>query len=134
MTSLNKVKDKIRGKTPIRQFIFKIVGEIRRGYRPEKIILFGSHAYGQPTKDSDIDLFIIKETDRPRWQRFVEVSKLLFKISNDVSVEPLVFTPEELRERITIGDPFILEILQKGEVLYDRAAEVDARMVSAGGK
>lgn len=132
MVSLNKVKDKVRGKTPIRRYIVKIVDEIRRGYRPEKIILFGSYAYGQPTKDSDIDLFIIKETDRPRWERFVEVSKLLFKISNDMSVEPLVFTPAELGERISIGDPFILEILQKGEVLYDRATEVSARVVSAG--
>ena len=131
MVSLNKVKDRVRGKTPIRQLIFKIVNEIRCGYQPEKIILFGSYACGRPTKDSDIDLFIIKETDRPRRERFVEVSKLLFKISSDVSVEPLVFTPEELRERITIGDPFILEILQKGEVLYDRAAEIDARVVSA---
>lgn len=132
MVSLNKVKDRVRGKTPISQFIFRIVNEIRRGYRPEKIILFGSYAYGQPTRDSDIDLFIIKETDRPRRERFVEVSKLLFKISNELSVEPLVFTPEELRERIVIGDPFILEIMQKGEVLYDRATEVSARVVSAG--
>jgi len=120
MTSSNKVKDRVRGRTPIRQLIFKIVNEIREEYKPEKIILFGSYACGQPTKDSDIDLFIIKATDRPRRERFVEVSKLLFKISSDVPVEPHVFTPEELRERITIGDPFILEILQKGEVLYDR--------------
>ncbi len=128
MVSVNKVKGR---QTPIRQFIIKIVDEIRRGYRPEKIILFGSYAYGQPTRDSDIDLFIIKETDRPRRERFVEVSKLLFKISNELSVEPLVFTPEELRERIVIGDPFILEIMQKGDVLYDRATEVSTRVVSA---
>ncbi len=65
------VKDK-----KIRKIISEVVEKIKRDYQPEKIILFGSYAYGTPTEDSDIDLFIIKDTDKRRVDRFVEVSTL----------------------------------------------------------
>jgi len=49
--------------------ISEIVNKIAFGYNPEKIILFGSYAAGNPSEDSDLDLFVIKETDLPRPQR-----------------------------------------------------------------
>jgi predicted nucleotidyltransferase len=48
-----------------REIIKDIVQKLITGYKPEKIILFGSPAYGAPREDSDIDLLIIKETDTP---------------------------------------------------------------------
>lgn len=46
------------------QEIKKITNQIKKKYKPEKIILFGSFAYGEATKDSDVDLFIIKKNER----------------------------------------------------------------------
>jgi len=53
--------------------ISEIVNKIVIGYNPDKIILFGSYAYGNPKEDSDLDLFVIKDTDVPRPQRTVQV-------------------------------------------------------------
>lgn len=96
-----------------------IVQRIIDNYRPEKIILFGSLAYGNPTDESDIDLFIIKDDSKRRIDRFCEVMKLLRDIKG-ISIEPIVFTNEELQERLNLEDDFILEIINKGKVLYER--------------
>ena len=48
--------------TSVRKIINEIVDRISKGYKPKKVILFGSYAYGEPTEDSDIDLLIIKNT------------------------------------------------------------------------
>jgi len=109
------VKDK-----ETRELILRIVDRIKRKYEPEKIILYGSYAYGKPTEDSDIDLFIVKETDKRRVDRFVEVSRLIYERGRRVSISPLVYTPKELEERLSLGDDFVEEVLTKGEVLYAR--------------
>lgn len=97
--------------------ISKIVEKIKKEYQPEKIILFGSYAYGKPTEDSDIDLLIIKESNKRRIDRFCEVRKIIRDIKG-ISVQPVVFTRAEINKRLKIGDDFIKEILKKGEVLY----------------
>ena len=56
--------------------ISEIISKIANGYKPEKIILFGSYATGNPTEDSDLDLFVIKETDLPKPDRTVQVRKI----------------------------------------------------------
>ncbi len=104
----------------LRKLILEIVDRIKREYEPERIILYGSYAYGKPTEDSDIDLFIVKDTDKRRVDRFVEVSRLLYDRERRISIFPLVYTPEELEERLSIGDDFVEEVLTKGEVLYAR--------------
>jgi len=104
--------------TRLRKIITKIVDRILRGYKPKKIILFGSYAYGEPTEDSDIDLLIIKNTDKRPIDRWIEVKRLLRDISRTVPVSPLVYTEKEIEERIAIKDFFIEEIFEKGDVLY----------------
>ena len=86
---------------------------------PDIIILFGSYAYGTPTQDSDIDLFIIKDDNRRRVDRFCEVRKISRDIEG-VSIMPIVFTNGELAKRLRLEDDFILEIVKKGRVLYER--------------
>lgn len=98
--------------------IDKIVRQLIDAYRPEKIILFGSYAYGEPHKDSDIDLLIIKKTSRPFIDRLVQVRKILTDPNRSVPLETIVLTPEELNARLRIGDQFIQEIVTRGEVLY----------------
>jgi len=105
--------------TKVQEIILKMVERLKRVYQPNKIVLFGSYAYGQPDRDSDIDLLIIKDTpDRPIDRR-VAVSRIVFDPKRLVPFEPLVLTPQELQERLASGDLFLEEILTKGEVLYE---------------
>jgi predicted nucleotidyltransferase len=101
-----------------RKLIDEIVRKIVKEYQPEKIILFGSYAYGKPHSDSDIDLLIIKETEERPIDRRVAVRKILSNPSLHTPIESLVLTPEEIKKRQTIGDQFIEEILRRGKVLY----------------
>ena len=101
----------------IKETISHIVERIRDRYKPEKIILFGSYAYGKPNAESDIDLFIIKKTDQNRTERFCEVRKMVRDIRG-ISIQLVVLTPAEVAERLKLRDDFIIEILSKGERLY----------------
>lgn len=85
-------------------------------YRPQKVLLFGSMAGGETGEWSDLDLVIIKETDRRFLDRTKEVMQLL---RPRVGVDILVYTPAEFerlsRERAFVRD----EIVGKGKVLYE---------------
>ena len=100
------------------KIITEIVDRILKGYKPKKVILFGSYAYGEPTEDSDIDLLIIKNTDKRPIDRWIEVKRLLRDITRTVPIAPLVYTEKEIEQRMAIKDFFIEEILEKGDVLY----------------
>ena len=95
--------------------IKKIVKQIKTKYQPEKIILYGSAAKGKVNKNSDIDLLIIKKTER----RFVDrISDVLKLCDYDIPLEPIVNTPKEIEKRIKLGDFFVIDILKKRKVLY----------------
>ena len=100
------------------RIIRKITQLLIAAYAPEKIILFGSYAHGEPHTDSDIDLLIIKETDKRPLDRWMEVKRLLRDRNRTVSISPLVYTRREIEERLAMKDFFIKEILEKGEVLH----------------
>lgn len=102
-----------------KHIILEMVEKIKNDYRPDRIILFGSYAYGTPDRDSDIDLLIIKETqDRPIDRR-VNVAGIVSDPKRLIPFETIVLTPDEVSQRIAIGDQFIEEILERGEVLYE---------------
>ena len=95
--------------------IKRIVSELK----PEKIILFGSYAYGSPTPDSDVDLLVIMKTKAKEIDRYVAVSNLLYP--RQFPVDILVKTPKEMEaEARKKGNFFMREILKKGKVLYER--------------
>lgn len=102
----------------VREVIQDIVDKLLAGYTPQKVILFGSYAYGSPRPDSDIDLLIIKETGERFIDRWVTVRRLLSDPGRIVPLETLVLTPQEVSNRLAVGDQFLAEILEKGEVLY----------------
>ena len=102
----------------IRKVIQNILKKLVAEYAPQKVILFGSYAYGSPGSDSDIDLLIIKETTERFIDRWVTVQGILTGTHRFLPLETLILTPGEIDERLAIGDQFIAEILQKGEVLY----------------
>lgn len=96
----------------IKNTIFKIVEKIKEEYRPEKIILFGSYAYGTPNKNTDVDLFILKPTKKSRIDRFVEVKRIIYDPKIELVFSPLVYTPKEVKGRISLGDDFVRDILE----------------------
>jgi len=100
------------------KLISKIAKKIKEEYKPEKIILFGSYAYGKPTIHSDIDLLIIKNTKARHIDRAVRIREIVREENRHVAIEPLVYTPEEINKRLKIEDDFIKEIIEKGVVLH----------------
>ena len=104
---------------PVTEAFFKeITDKIVKALKPEKIFLFGSYAYGNPGKDSDIDLLIImKSSERPAKRR-TRVSRLFW--DRPVPMDFIVKTPSEIAERMSMGDFFIKKILTKGKILYDK--------------
>ncbi|MEZ0395977.1 MAG: nucleotidyltransferase domain-containing protein, partial [Anaerolineales bacterium] len=105
------------GFPPVAETLPQVVARLVEALQPEKIILFGSYAYGQPTPDSDVDLLVVWDTHLPPRQRVVEVSRLLYP--RPFPVDILVKTPQEL-ETESRENFFLREILQKGAVLYER--------------
>ena len=99
--------------------ISEIVNKIVSGYKPEKIILFGSYATGNPNENSDLDLFVIKETDIPRPQRTVQVRKMIY--GSMVPIDLIVYTPKEIEESKNNKFSFVYEVLNNGTTLYERA-------------
>ena len=108
----------MNGETETRAVIQEIVQSLVAGYAPEKIILFGSYAYGQPDADSDIDLLIIKRTKERFFKRMDKVRQVATGTHPHIPFEPIVLTPEEVERRLKSGEQFLSEIIQKGEVLY----------------
>lgn len=107
----------MNGDARIRAAIQEIVRRLVEGYAPQKIILFGSYAYGQPDDDSDIDMLIIKDTAERFWDRMDRVRELTRGAHRFIPFEPIVLRPQELEKRLRIGDQFIAEIIERGEVL-----------------
>jgi len=99
--------------------IQEIVHRIVAAYSPQRIILFGSYAYGTPDEESDLDLFIIKESNERPLDRWMRVKRLVRDRYRPVAVSPLVYTPQEVQERLEMGDFFVQEILERGVVLYE---------------
>ena len=103
----------------IEQKIKEITDKIVREYQPEKIILFGSWAWGTPHENSDVDMFIIKESEKKRWEREYDLRMKL--IGNKFPpMDLLIYTPEEMERRIRIEDFFIQNILKNGKLVYAR--------------
>jgi predicted nucleotidyltransferase len=104
----------------IQSALDEIVDQLIRDYRPQQIILFGSLASGEAREESDIDLLIIKETGEAPLDRRVRVHRLVSRADRRIPFSPLVLTPQELAQRLALGDPFYHEIMQHGKVLYVR--------------
>ena len=107
-------------KEEVKTILSEVVEKLKKEYKPQRIILFGSYAYGNPTEDSDIDLLILKNTNKRRVDRFVQVKRIIYNPKCKIPISPLIYSPEELEERLRIGDGFIEEIILKGTILYEK--------------
>ena len=86
-------------------------------FAPEKIILFGSYAFGKQTPESDVDLLIIVNSNKSLWALSSEISLAL---DHSFPIDILVKTQKQITKRLQWGDFFLKDIINSGKVLYER--------------
>lgn len=106
-------------KNEVRRIVLKYAKELQKRITVKKIILFGSYAYGNPTKSSDIDIAVISD----RFKKMDDITRIMLlsdyarRIKTDIDIDPIGFTEDELEK----SDYFEIggEIVEKGVVLYN---------------
>ncbi len=96
--------------------IQQVSDEIARQFHPERIILFGSYAYGTPNEDSDVDLLVVMPFEGRRARQAIEIHQAVYA---GFPMDLIPITPERLKYRLEIEDFFLKEIVEKGKVLYE---------------
>ena len=91
--------------------------KIAAKFDPERIILFGSYAYGKPTADSDVDLLVVLKFNGRAVDKACEIR---CSTESTFPLDLLVRTPSSLNRRIALGDAFLKELVERGKVLYER--------------
>ena len=94
-------------------------------FHPERIILFGSHAHGQPRADSDVDVLVVM----PTANEINESIRLTLAFDPPFPLDLIVRTPQHLQRDLEEGDSFLNEAVTKGKLLY---AQVNREMRSQG--
>jgi predicted nucleotidyltransferase len=105
----------------IRQYVRQVVEK----FHPDRVILFGSHAYGKPDEESDVDLLVVMPT-RDELSQAVRID---LAVPAPFSLDLIVRTPDNLAKRLGWNDWFLREVVEKGIVLHDAD---DPRMASLG--
>ena len=95
-----------------------IVQRIVKTAQPDKVILFGSRARGNPRPDSDFDLLVIKDSDEPGYRR--DASLYLALAGLNAPVDVMVYTPEEVKEWSAVPQAFVTTAVREGKVVYER--------------
>lgn len=97
--------------------ITELSRRIAEEYHPEKIILFGSHAYGAPSEHSDVDLLIILPFEGSGFDKSLEI---LNRFDPRFPIDLIVRRPDDTERRYREFDPLIRDAFDKGRVLYER--------------
>ena len=100
---------------PLR-IIRRFARQVAERFQPDKIILFGSHAYGQPHADSDVDILVVM----PVRNQLDQAAKIHLAVLPPFPLHLLVRTPRNLAWRLAEGDSFLKEVVSKGKVLYEK--------------
>jgi predicted nucleotidyltransferase len=99
-----------------RTAIAKLARQIAERFHPDKIILFGSYAYGKPDDNSDVDQLVIM----PAKSMVNQAVRIRLALDYAFPLDLIVRTPEYLQERLQMDDWFVREILSRGKVLYEK--------------
>ena len=93
--------------------------QIAERFHPEKIILFGSYAYGRPHPESDVDLLVIM----PTYDVVAQEIRIGFALDRPFSHDIVVRTPQQIERGLREDDCdwFLREVIDKGKVLYEAA-------------
>ncbi len=92
--------------------INQVVQQIVEKFKPQKIILFGSYARGNPRPESDVDMLVVMNEPK----RSLEIRHHLGVM---FGLDLVIYTPKRLKERVEMGDWFLRDILKEGKVLYE---------------
>ncbi len=98
------------------EVIYEVARRIADRFHPQRIILFGSYAYGIPRAESDVDLLIIMDTQLSETRQALQIRQDLNPL---FAIDILVYTPARIDQRIAWGDSFLKEIIERGVVLYE---------------
>jgi len=124
----NHPPNPVNGRRPITMpLIRRLARQIAEKFRPKRIILFGSYAYGQPGPDSDVDILVVM----PAANETKQAIRIRRGIEHLFPMDLIVRTPKNLRWRLKEGDWFLREIVEKGKVLYEKT---NPRMGSKSGR
>jgi predicted nucleotidyltransferase len=96
--------------------IRRFAREVAERFRPEKIILFGSYAYGDPHSDSDVDILVVM----PARNEIDQAVRIDRQIDPPFPLDLIVRKPQTLAWRLREGDSFLREIVGKGKILYEK--------------
>jgi predicted nucleotidyltransferase len=99
--------------------IDQVVEQIVEMFKPQKIILFGSYARGNPRPESDVDLLIVMKTSNKESKQSLEIRRHLGVM---FGLDLVVYTSKRLKERVKMGDWFLRDVLQEGKVLYESSS------------
>jgi predicted nucleotidyltransferase len=97
--------------------IRRFARQIGERFNPNKIILFGSYAYGTPTADSDVDLLVVMPT-RNQIEQAVRIDEAIEE--RGFPLDLIVRTPRFLQQQLRGGDGFLKEIVERGKLLYEK--------------
>lgn len=99
-----------------RRLIQSYCDAVAREFHPQKIILFGSHAYGRPGTDSDVDLLVILPF---RGNDAAKAMQIRSRFDTPFPMDLLVRKPEFINARLGERDMFIEEVMTRGQVMYE---------------
>lgn len=97
--------------------IRRFARQVAERFQPEKIILFGSYAYGAPHADSDVDILVVM----PARNELDQAVRIRLTVDYNFPLDLLVRTPKNLAWRVAEGDSFLREIVGQGKILYEKA-------------
>jgi predicted nucleotidyltransferase len=98
--------------------IDEVVRQIVDEFDPQRIILFGSYGYGRPRPESDVDMLVVMDTALRETEQAVRICQA---IEYHFGLDLIVRAPETIARRLALGDPFLKEVVSKGQLLYERA-------------
>ena len=101
-----------------RQDIKKWCEAVACEFRPEQIILFGSHASGTPTEDSDVDVLVVMPLARGR-REVQQAAAIRKRVPAPFPMDVLVRSPRQIARRLALGDGFITGVLRDGQMMYE---------------
>ncbi|MCH7761802.1 nucleotidyltransferase domain-containing protein [candidate division TA06 bacterium] len=96
--------------------IQKIVQQMAERFHLQKVILFGSYAYGQPTEDSDVDLLVVMETDEKPLHVAARISA---SVDHPFPLEIIVRRPQDLKAYLAEKSVFETHVITNGIALYE---------------
>ena len=103
---------------PIGQAISEIVDRIVHGFHPEQVILFGSHARGSATPDSDVDLLVVMDAGGSPRKKAIEIGVVVHEVR--VPKDIVVTTPDGFLARRSVVGTIERYAALDGKVLYER--------------